>query len=76
MAHPHPPQDSPPPPSLMQIILSVLAAFFGVQSERNRERDFGRGKAIHYIVIGGVMTIVLIVALVGLVKWVLHVSGV
>ncbi|MBK8536335.1 MAG: DUF2970 domain-containing protein [Candidatus Competibacteraceae bacterium] len=75
MAHPHPPQDSPPPPSLMQIILSVLA-FFGVQSERNRERDFGRGKAIHYIAVGLVMTLVLIVALVGLVKWVLHASGV
>ncbi|CDH45865.1 hypothetical protein BN874_2990004 [Candidatus Contendobacter odensis Run_B_J11] len=60
----------------MQIILSVLAAFFGVQSERNRERDFGRGKAIHYIAVGLVMTLVLIVALVGLVKWVLHASGV
>ncbi len=73
---PNPPKDSISAPSLGQILLSVLAAFFGVQSERNRERDFGRGKAIHYIVVGGAMTIVLIVALISLVKWVLHASGV
>ncbi len=60
----------------MRIILSVLAAFFGVQSEQNREQDFGRGKAIHYIAVGLVMTIILIVALVSLVKWVLHTSGI
>ena len=73
---PQPPKDSPPAPSLVQVLLSVLAAFFGVQSKQNRERDFGRGKAIHYIVVGGAMTIVLIVALISLVKWVLHASGV
>jgi hypothetical protein len=73
---PQPPKDSPPAPSLVQVLLSVLAAFFGVQSKQNRERDFGRGKAIHYIVVGGVMTILLIVALISLVKWVLHAAGV
>ena len=69
------PQDHKPP-GLLQIILSVLAAFFGVQSERNRERDFQHGKSTHYIVVGLIMTLLLIVALVGLVKLVLHSAGV
>ncbi len=63
-------------PGLVQIILSVLSAFFGVQSERNRERDFKQGKAIHYIVVGLVITLLIIMALVILVKSVLHASGV
>ena len=29
--------------SLLQVAQSVLAAFFGVQSERNRQRDFEHG---------------------------------
>ncbi len=61
------PQD-PKPPGLLQIIFSVLAAFLGVQSERNRERDFQHGKSTHYIVVGLIMTLLLIVALVGLVR--------
>ena len=65
------PQDHKPP-GLLQIIFSVLAAFLGVQSERNRERDFQHGKSTHYIVVGLIMTLLLIVALVGLVKLVLH----
>lgn len=73
----HVPQPKPPPPpGLLQIVLSVLAAFFGVQNRQNFERDVRRGKAIHYIVVGLVMTIVLIVALVGLVRLVLRASGV
>lgn len=36
---------------------SVAAAFFGVQSSKNRKRDFTRGKASHFIVIGIVMTV-------------------
>lgn len=60
--------NSPKPPGLIEIILSVLAAFFGVQSERNRERDFQHGKPIHYIVVGLVMTLLLILALLTLVK--------
>lgn len=31
------------PVGLRQTLASVLAAFFGVQSSRNRERDFSRG---------------------------------
>ena len=48
--------------SLLDTIKSVSASFFGVQSSKNRERDFTKGKPIHFIVIGVVMTILFILA--------------
>jgi hypothetical protein len=56
------------PPTLWQSWMSVLAAFFGVQSSENRERDFTRGKASHFVLLGVVATVLLVVLLVGLVK--------
>jgi len=44
--------DPQKPPTLWQVIASVSASFFGVQSSKNRERDFKHGKAAHFIVIG------------------------
>lgn len=40
---------------------SVGAAFFGVQSDKNRERDFTQGK-FSYFVIAGVIAVVLFIA--------------
>ena len=40
----------------LQVIGSVLAAAFGVQSSRNRERDFKEGRAITFIITGIVFT--------------------
>ncbi|MES1948954.1 hypothetical protein C84B14_16475 [Salinisphaera sp. C84B14] len=48
--------------------MSVMAAFFGVQSSENRERDFTRGRASHFILLGLVATVLLVMLLVGLVK--------
>ena len=45
-------QPEPPRQTLWQTIASVGAAFFGVQSSKNRERDFKHGKASHFIVVG------------------------
>lgn len=56
------------PVSWWQAAGSVLAAFFGVQSGRNRERDFSRGRPAQYIVMGLVMTAVLIGLIVVAVK--------
>jgi hypothetical protein len=67
--------DQSPSPSLWQTIVSVAAAFFGVQSSKNRRRDFSRGKASHFIIMGVVMTIVFITTLVVIVKLVLHHAG-
>lgn len=64
-----------PPPTLWQTVQSVAAAFFGVQTAANRERDFTRGKPLHFILIGLVMTLALIGGLVLLVRLVLRVAG-
>ena len=46
------PQDTPRKVSWWQTTGSVLASFFGVQSESNRERDFSQGSAGRFIFIG------------------------
>ncbi len=52
------------PPTTLQVIGSVLAAFFGVQSGRNRERDFRHGKALPFIVVGLLLTAIFVAVLV------------
>jgi len=47
-------------PGLKETIGSVLAAAFGVQSRKNRERDFKHGKARNFIVAGIVFTVLFI----------------
>lgn len=39
------------------VLKSAMAAAFGVQSSRNRERDFTKGKPIHFIVAGIILTL-------------------
>lgn len=63
------------PPTMWQTAMSVLAAFFGVQSSKARERDFTRGKASHFIVMGLVMTVLFIGAVVLAVKFALSQAG-
>ena len=65
-----------PRQTLWQTIASVGAAFFGVQSSKNRERDFKHGKAAHFIVIGLVATAVFIVAVILAVRLALRQAGV
>ncbi|MEJ2060347.1 MAG: DUF2970 domain-containing protein [Gammaproteobacteria bacterium] len=63
-------------PSLMDSAKSVLSAFFGVQSNRNRERDFTQGNPMHFIVLGFVAVLVFILLVWGAVKLVLYLAGV
>ncbi len=63
------------PPTLWQMIKSVNASFFGVQSKANRERDFKHGKASHFIVIGIFMTLLFIGGVVVAVKFALSQAG-
>jgi hypothetical protein len=44
----------------LSYIGSTLAAAFGVQSSKNRERDFEEGKAIHFIATGIIFTLLFI----------------
>lgn len=59
------------PAGLLQVLKSVLAAFIGVQSNENRELDFTQGKAIHYIAVGLIVTILFIATLIFVVSMVL-----
>ena len=58
------PDDQRPPDAprqgLLQTFASVAASFFGVQSSKNRQRDFTKGKAGHFIAVGLIMTAVFI----------------
>lgn len=62
--------------SLFQVVLSVFAAMFGVQSAKNRERDFEKGRPAAYIIVGLIFTLVFILTVWGIVKLVLSLSGV
>jgi len=63
------------PVSALQVLSSVLAAGFGVQSSRNRERDFKHGRAGVYITAGILFTLVFIGTVVTVVRLVLKGSG-
>jgi len=58
-------------PSMVQIVLSVMAAFLGVQNDKNRQRDFAGGNIKIYIVVGIVATILLVLGLITIVNLVL-----
>ncbi|WP_435106336.1 DUF2970 domain-containing protein [Arhodomonas sp. AD133] len=60
---------------LVDTALSVLAAFFGVQSQRNRERDFTRGNPAVFIGVASVMTVAVVLVLVLAVRLALTVAG-
>jgi uncharacterized membrane protein YhdT len=68
--------DNDKSPTLLQVVKSVLAAFFGVQSETNRERDFTQGNPAHFILAGLLLTLVFVLVLWGIVKLVLTIAGV
>ena len=63
------------PPTFWQMLHSVMAAAFGVQSGRNRARDFTHGKPVHFIMLGLLFTLVFVLLLAGIVKLVLSLSG-
>lgn len=54
--------------TLWQVICSVFAAGFGVQSQENKVRDFSRGKPLQFIVAGLVFTIAFLVGLITIVN--------
>ncbi len=68
-------QQDPEEPGLGKAIGSALAAAFGVQSGKNRERDFKHGKARNFIIAGVLFTLVFILVIVVVVKLVLRQAG-
>lgn len=63
-------------PSLLSVLSSVLASMFGVQSNRKRAEDFGRGKPWQYIIIGLLATVVFILTVWTVVSIVMKLAGV
>lgn len=68
---PSPTPDDGTPPTFWQMLHSVMAAAFGVQSQRNRARDFSHGKPVHFILLGVAFTAFFALALLGIVQVVL-----
>jgi hypothetical protein len=61
--------------TLWQTVWSVLAAFYGVQSSKARQRDFTKGDPLTFILVGVVLTAAFIGVLLGIVKVILHGTG-
>ena len=70
-----PPATEERAPTLWQVIKSVNASFFGVQSSANRERDFKHGKPLPFIIVGLLMTLVFILLVWGAVQLALSNAG-
>ncbi|WP_298191094.1 DUF2970 domain-containing protein [uncultured Pseudomonas sp.] len=64
------------PLTLWEMLQSVLSAALGVQSGKNRSRDFSRGKPSHFIILGVLFTVVFVLVIFAVVKLVLHLAGV
>ncbi len=62
-------------PSLLQTIQSILAAIFGVQSAKNRERDFTKGDAGNYLGVYVILVIALVVGMIITVNMVLDAAA-
>lgn len=58
-------------PSMLQVVGSVLSAFFGVQSEKNRRRDFGGGNPFVFIAVGVILTLLFVLVVWSVVQMVL-----
>ncbi len=64
-------------PGLFNILHSLLASFFGVQSQQNMDRDekyIEKHGIKVYIILGFSLVFILIIGLLGLVKLILHLA--
>lgn len=55
----------------LSVLGSVVAAAFGVQSKKNKERDFAAGKPLVFIVAGILFTGAFVLSIIAVVGWVL-----
>ena len=69
-------KDAAKVPALLDVLGSVLASMFGVQSNRKRTEDFTHGKPSQYIVIGLIVTVLFVLTIYGVVKLVMKLAGV
>lgn len=53
----------------LQVIASVLAALFGVQSDNNRQHDFKQSSPWPFIVVGIVVISVMLMTIIAVALW-------
>ncbi len=58
-----------------QVIGSVFAAMFGVQSSKNRKRDFEQGRAGVFIAAGIIFAVIFVATIFGIVQMVMSSAG-
>lgn len=61
--------------SLPQVFGSVISSFLGVQKNATRERDFQRGRARDFIIVGVVLTLLFIFSVWGVVQLVMRLAA-
>ncbi|XOV79688.1 MAG: DUF2970 domain-containing protein [Aestuariibacter sp.] len=57
-------------PSLWQVIKSVAASAFGVQSEANRQKDFEQSSILPYVLVG----VVFVLGFIALLMLIVHIA--
>lgn len=60
---------------LLAVIGSVLAALFGIQSEKNRQRDFQQNSPIAFISVGIIVVIALVITTIAIVNAIISSTG-
>ena len=61
--------------SFLSMVQSVIAGIFGVQSDKNREKDFKKGDASQFIVLGIAATVIILITMIVIVRSVLESAG-
>lgn len=59
----------------LNTIKSVAMAFIGIQSSKNQERDFAKGKASDFIIIGVIMTLLFVLVVYNIVSSAVEEAG-
>ena len=58
------------------VFKSTMMSFLGVQKEAIRQRDFEHGNPVHFIIMGILMTILFVLSVVTVVKFVMYLAEV
>lgn len=70
-----PADDSQKKVGLLAVVMSVMAAMFGVRGSKAHERDFTKGRPAAYVLVGLIFTALFVGVLIGVVMLVLQFSG-
>ncbi|MFT7130046.1 MAG: hypothetical protein ACI89U_002168 [Gammaproteobacteria bacterium] len=55
-------------PTILEVIFSVMAAFVGIQSRKNKERDFKHGNFKVFVVVAAAFTLLFLITIIAIVQ--------